>query len=207
MDWWQVAIILLLLGLISVITGMIAGIPLSNLILQRREQVSLGKNWTSPKSESQSISTNQFDELLKKYGVSEPKNDKQGSEETFQRENDESATVVGQAEPIVIDRLLAELEKNHGLSIESRPDKLVPFQTDIWDASPDVPNILTSSLKWELTQAYLDMYMANNIIWFLKEFDVESPVLSEQYKEMCDRIAASLSKVIPILKTAKHIAA
>ena len=291
MDWSQVIIILVLSGVISVIIGMIAGIPLSRIILKRREQVSLSKNWTLPESESQDISTDQFDKLLEKYGVPKIKNDKQDSEETlertlerendesvtvaeqteadqesepkdtiagqfdklfekyslskakedkqsseetperendesvtvgeqtdskakddkqsreetFERENDESVTVVEQADPMVIDQLLAELEKNHALSAEPRPDKPEPFQTDIWDANSNVPNILTASLKWELTQAYVDISLANNVIWFLKEFGVASPVLSEQYKELCDRISTSLGKVIPILKTGKKI--
>jgi len=205
----QAIIILVLSGVISVIIGMIAGIPLSSIILKRREQVSLGKDWTFPESESQDISTDQFDKLLEKYGVPKIKNDKQDSEETLERtlerENDESVTIVEQADPMVIDQLLAELEKNHALSAEPRPDKPELFQTDIWDANSNVPNILTASLKWELTQAYVDMSLANNVIWFLKEFDVASPLLSERYKELCDRISTSLGKVIPILKTGKKI--
>jgi hypothetical protein len=203
LDWWQTVIILSGIGLISVIIGLFAGIPLSNIILRRREQVSIGKYRISSKFKPQHSTTDQFDELLKKYEVFELKTKEQGSEETTERENDEAETIVGQVEPIAIDRILLELEENHELSIESRLDKLVFFQTDTWDASLDIPNILTPDLKWELAEAYLDMYAANNIVWFLKEFNMESPVLEDQYTKMCNQIAITLSKVIQILKTVK----
>ena len=203
MDWWQTVMILSGIGVISVIIGMFAGIPLSNIILRRREQASIGKYQISSKFKPQYTTTGQLDDLLKKYGVLELKTAEQGSEWTAERGNDEAETIVEQIEPIAIDRILLELEINHELSIEPRLDKLEPFQTDTWDASLDIPNILTADLKWKLAEAYLDMYAANNIVWFLKEFETESPVLEEQYTKMCNQIAITLSKVIQILKTAK----
>jgi len=202
-DWWQTVMILSGIGVISVIIGMFAGIPLSKLVLRHRNQTSIGGYRISSKFKPQYTTTDQLDDLLKKYGVFELKTAEQGSEETAERGNDEAETIVEQIEPIAIDRILLELEKNHELSIESRLDKLVPFQTDTWDASLDIPNVLTADLKWELAETYLDMYAANNIVWFLKEFDMESPVLEDQYTKMCNQIAITLSKVIQILKTAK----
>ena len=166
-------------------------------------QVSIDKYRISSKFKPQHTTTDQFDELLKKYEMFELKTKEQGSEETAERGNDEAETIVGQVEPIAIDRILLELDKNHALSMEPRLDKLVPFQTDTWDANLDIPNVLTADLKWELAEAYLDMYAANNIVWFLKEFDTESPVLEDQYTKMCNQIAITLSKVIQILKTIK----
>jgi hypothetical protein len=203
LDWWQTVIILSGIGLISVIIGLFAGIPLSNIILRHREQVSVGKYRISSKFKPQYPTTDQFDELLKKYGVFELKTAEQGSEETAERESDVAETTVGQVEPVAIDGILFELEKNLELSMEPRFDKLEPFQTDTYDASPDIPNILTADLKWELAEAYLDMFAANNIVWFLKEFNMDSPVLEDQYTKMCNQIAITLSKVIQILKTIK----
>jgi len=227
-EWWQTVMILLGIGLVSIVIGMFAGIPLSNIILRRREQVSIGKYQTSAEFEPQYTTTEQFEELLKKYGVVEVKTAEQSSEESAESENDEAETAAGQAktaeqgnaeaaeiesdkaeatagpvEPIAIEQILLELEKNLELSIEPRLAKLEPFQTETWDASLDIPNILTADLKWELAEAYLDMYAANNIVWFLKEFGMESPVLEEQYTKMCAQIAAALNKVIPRLKTAR----
>jgi len=58
-------------------------------------------------------------------------------------------------------------------------------------------------LKWELTEAYLDMYAANNIVWFLKEFSMESAVLEDQYTKMCNQIAITLNKVIQVLNPSR----
>ena len=187
---------------------MIVGIPLSKRVLRRRNQTSVGKYRISPKLESQYTytTTDQFDDLLKKYTASKPKTEEKDREVSFKRENGETEVGVEQVEPTVIDRLLVELEKNHELSIESRSDKLLPFQTHTWDVSPDALKMLSVNLQWELTQAYLDMYIANNIIWFLDEFDRKSPVLDDQYMKMCNQIAAKLSRIIPMLKTAKQIA-
>jgi len=179
-DWWQTVMILSGIGVISVIIGMFAGIPLSNIILRRREQVSISKYRMSSKFKPQYTTTDQLDDLLKKYGVLELKTAEQGSEETAERGNDEAETIVEQIEPVAIDRILLELEKNHELSIEPRLDNLKPFQTDTWDASLDIPNVLTADLKWELAEAYDD-----------------------QYTKMCNQIAITLSKVIQILKNAK----
>ena len=203
MDWWQTLIILSGIGLISVIIGMFAGIPLSNMIIRRREQVSIGKYRISSKFKPQYTTTDQFDELLKKYGVSEPKTAEHGNEETTETGTDEAETTVVKVEPVTIDRILLELENNLKLSIEPRLGELEPFQTDTWDSSLDIPNILTADLKWELAEVYLDMYAANNIVWFLKEFDIESPVLEDQYTKMCNQIAITLNKVIQILKPSR----
>jgi hypothetical protein len=205
-DWWQTVMILSGIGLISVIIGMFAGIPLSKIFLRYREQVSIGKYRMSSKYEPQHTTIDQFDELLKKYDVFESKTTEQGSEATAERGNNEAETTVRQIEPIPIDRILLELEKNLELSIEPRFDKLEPFQTDTWDAIIDIPNILPAELKWELVEAYLDMYTANNIVWFLNEFDTGSPALNDQYVKMCNDIATRLSRIIPMLKTTKHIA-
>jgi hypothetical protein len=52
----------------------------------------------------------------------------------------------------------------------------------------------------ELAEAYLDMYAANNIVWFFTEIGADSPVLDDQYTKMCNQIAATLSKVIPNIR-------
>jgi hypothetical protein len=204
LDWWPIVLNLSLIGVISVLAGIIVGIPLSNKILRRREQVATGKYRISSKFKPQHTTTDQLlDELLKKYGVFELKTAEQGSEETAEKGIDEAESNVRQVEPIASDRILFELEKNLELSIEPRLDKLEPFQTETRDASSDIPNILTTDLNWELTEAYLDMYSANNIIWVIKETEMESPFLNDEYVKMCSQISAKLSRIIPMLKTAR----
>ena len=200
MDWWLTIIILAGIGLISVMIGMIAGIPLSKIILRRREQTSFDNSRTSSKFKSQYTTTDQFDEILKKYGLFEPKTAEQVDAEVAEIRNDEAEVTVEQVEPVALGRILHELENNLKLSIEPRINKLEFFQTEAWDTSQHLPDELTPELKWELTEAYLDMYAANNIVWFLKEFSMESPVLADQYTKMCNQIAVTLNKVIRVFK-------
>lgn len=207
MDWWQIALGLSLIGLFSVICGMIAGIPLSKLVLRHRNQTSIDEHRTSSGFESlYQYTIDQLDDLLKKYTASGPKTEENGIEVTYKRENGETEVGAEQVEPNVIDRLLLELGKNRELSIEPTSDELLPFQTNTWDTNHDALDVVQADLKWELKRAYLDMSTANSIIRFLSEFDRKSPVLDDQYMKMCNQIAAKLSRIIPMLKTAKQIA-
>ena len=119
MDWWQIVIILLGIGLLSVIIGVFAGIPLSNMFMRRREQVSIGKYQISSKYKP---ITGQLDEVLKRY--SELKTAVPGSKETAGRESNEVETTIEPVEPVAPDRLSLELEKNLELSTDPRLDKL-----------------------------------------------------------------------------------
>ena len=209
MDWWQIVLILSLVSVVSIIAGVIAGIPLSKLILRNRNQTSSGRHRISPKFESQyKDTTDQFDKLLNKYSLSKIKTEgHDNSGEIAKREKGKTDVVAEQVEPTVIDCILLELKENCKLSIESSSEKLLPFQTNTWDGNHNVLDMISADLKWELAQAYLDMYVANNIIWFFKEFDRQSPVLDEQYVKICNQISARLSKIIPTLETTKQTAA
>ena len=207
MDWWQIALGLSLIGLFSVICGMIAGIPLSRLVLRHRNQTSIDEHRMSSGFEPlYQYTIDQLDDLLKKYTASDPKTEENGIEVTYKRENGETEVGAEQVEPNVIDRLLLELGGNRKLSIEPTSDELLPFQTNTWDTNHDALDMVQADLKWELKRAYLDMSIANSIIRFLSEFDRKSPVLDNQYVKMCNQIADRLSRIIPKLETAKNIA-
>jgi hypothetical protein len=260
--WWQIVLILLLIGLISIMVGILAGIPISKFVLRRKNQFSFGSYRLHPKFESRLgySAPEHLNELPEKQEGTELQTmepDREaaiGSEEEesragveqaglqaiepglipVQSEDGEAELSLEQAEPqarepareatigsgggeaevsggetesSVIDRLLVELENNRELTIESNADKLMPFQTRVWDENRDVLDTISVNLQWELTQAYLDMVVANNIIWFLREFDRKSPDLDEQYTKMCKQIAARLDKIIPMLETARQAAA
>jgi len=207
MDWWQIALGLSLIGLFSVICGMIAGIPLSKLALRHRNQTSIDEHRISSGFEPlYQYTIEQLDDLLKKYTASEPKTEENDIEVTYKRENGETEVGAEQVEPNVIDRLLLELGKNYELSIEPTSDELLPFQTNTWDTNHDALDMVQADLKWKLKRAYLDMSIANSIIRFLSEVDRKSPVLNDQYVKMCNQVADRLSRIIPKLETAKNIA-
>jgi hypothetical protein len=96
--------------------------------------------------------------------------------------------------------LLAELKKNHRIAVESRADEMLPFETRVWDASQDKVHSLTTNLREELAQAYLDIRQANDIVWLSKELGHRSQTLDEHYMNLCPRIAARLEKLIPLLE-------
>jgi len=206
MDLWQTTIILSGIGLTSIIAGIIAGIPLSNVILRRNKQASIANKRVSFEFKPKHTTKDQLDELLKKYGLFESNKTGSGNEETAEKRNNAAETTIGQLEPITIEQLLVELEKNLDLAIDPKITKLKPFQTDIWDTIVGIPETLASDIKWQLTEVYLDIYEANNIIWFLTQFNYKSPELDDQYVGVCTRISDRLNKIVPVLKTAKQSA-
>jgi len=52
MEWWQIVLVLLLVGVLSVICGMTVGIPLSKRVLRWRNQTSVGKYRIFPVKEA-----------------------------------------------------------------------------------------------------------------------------------------------------------
>jgi hypothetical protein len=124
-DWWQELIILIGIGLISVVIGLLFGIPLSNIILRRRKQVSTGNSRIRSTFEPKYSTTDQLDELLEKYGMFELKTSEQGKKEAGERGGDEAEATAGQVEPVAIDRILLELS-NRCLGCESRYSQYTP---------------------------------------------------------------------------------
>ena len=206
MDWWQTTILLSGIGLISIIVGIITGIPLSNVIIRRKKQTSIANKRSSFEFQPNHTTKDQLDELLKKYGLFEPNKTGSGDAETADTIKSKAETKIGKVQPTAIERLLIELERNLDLAIDSKITQLKPFQTDIWDNIVGIPETLTLDLKWQLTEVYLDIYEANNIIWFLAQFNYKSPELDDQYVGVCARISDRLNKIVPVLKTAKQMA-
>lgn len=202
MDWWQLTLVLFLIAATSVIIGLFIGILLSDLMRRRRKQPFVEKYQLFPgvTVELESATPGSPDEFPEEPEATELQVEEQVREGTIGGENKETEIIVEQAQPAVLDMLLAELEKNHELSIEPRPDKLLPFQIHTWEMSQDGLHMLSASLLGELAQVYLDMSLANNIIWFLNEFDRKSPNLDDQYVKMCTQINTRLDSIMPLLK-------
>jgi len=111
-------------------------------------------------------------------------------------------TTAGVEEPLestALD-LLAEVENNRRIATEPWTDKLLPFQTHVWDTNQDEVHRLTPSLREDLTEAYLDMRQANDIVWVSTELGHRSHTLDEHYMKVCTRIATRLERITPLLK-------
>jgi hypothetical protein len=91
----------------------------------------------------------------------------------------------------------AELETN--LAIASTPwtDKLISFQTKCWDVSHGEFEPMSAIHQQELIQLYVDIGLANNIVWMAREIGSRSKELDESYIKLCADIAANIKKILP----------
>lgn len=96
--------------------------------------------------------------------------------------------------------LVAEVTNNHGIATGPRTDKLLPFQTQVWDARQYEVNKLPEYVRQDLEQAYVDMRLANSIVWLSNEFSRTTPNLSENYTRLCNSIAERLDRVKPLIE-------
>jgi hypothetical protein len=94
---------------------------------------------------------------------------------------------------------ISELESN--LEIATRPagELLVSFQTDIWNTRRSEFHI-SQQLLGELTEAYVDMLLANNIVWLVTELHRDSPDLRASYADLKLKVAERLKTVLPRVK-------
>jgi hypothetical protein len=95
---------------------------------------------------------------------------------------------------------LIELEIN--LEIATRPavEKLPSFQTEVWNNRRSEFSLNNSQLLGELTEAYVDMLLANNIVWLVTELGRDSPDLRASYSDLKTKVADRLKRVMPSLK-------
>lgn len=95
---------------------------------------------------------------------------------------------------------LTELEIN--LAIASKPitDKLVSFRTTVWNTKRSEFNTLEKELLGELTEAYVDMLLANNLVWLGSEIGRESSDLNSGYLKLSNKIAERLTRIMPAIR-------
>ena len=98
--------------------------------------------------------------------------------------------------------LLEEIEKNRRIASDALPStgNLTPFETSMWDASRDGAHNLPSNFRDDVAQAYVDMRLANSIVWLSVELGRRSPNLDESYSKLCNNIANRLNRISPQLK-------
>jgi MFS superfamily sulfate permease-like transporter len=95
---------------------------------------------------------------------------------------------------------LAELENN--LAIATRPfaGKLENFQTNIWNTRRSDFNPLNPETLEELTEAYVDMLLANNIVWLVTELGRDSKDLNTSYTGLSNKVGERLQRLMPALR-------
>jgi hypothetical protein len=95
---------------------------------------------------------------------------------------------------------LIEIESN--LSIAGRPanGKLIKFNTEIWDTKRAEFSSLTEDIHGELTEAYVDMLLANNVVWLVTELGRNSQDLIASYSKLSNKVAERLQRIIPVIR-------
>lgn len=100
--------------------------------------------------------------------------------------------------------ILSELENN--LAIASRPEsaQLINFQTDMWNTRRADFNTLEPDIMKELTEAYVDMLLANNIVWLVTELKRDSKDLANSYFRLSAKVAERLTRILPAVRRSQE---
>jgi len=94
---------------------------------------------------------------------------------------------------------MQELEYNLDIAAKQRLDKLTSFQTKCWDTSHGEYEPLLTDHHQELIQLYVDIGLANNIVWLATEIGHRSSELDDSYLKLCNGIAESIRRIAPSL--------
>jgi hypothetical protein len=90
-----------------------------------------------------------------------------------------------------------ELQNN--LSIAKRPltNHLISFEMTIWNTRRSEFSAVNETLVRELTEAYVDMNLANNVVWLVMELGRDSQDLKDSYSNLKNKIAERLQRILP----------
>ncbi len=191
MDWWQIILIILT----AIVAGLLVGGLISYLIARllkkpfviRHEMATVvaeQREFTVPGPIAKVESKSSMLRLLKKPFVKKP----------------ETTAVVAEQQKLAVPGLLAEVEGNLGIASKPWTGELLSFQTQVWDANQDGAHRLPADLRENITQAYVDIRLANSIVWLSTEIGHRSQTLDENYMKMCTNIAERLDRITTLLK-------
>jgi hypothetical protein len=91
-----------------------------------------------------------------------------------------------------------ELETNLTISTAIWRDKPIPFKTACWDNKPEKVEPNLASHLQDLIQLYVDISLANNVVWLATELGHRSKELDESYLKLCSGIADRIKNIIPV---------
>ena len=91
--------------------------------------------------------------------------------------------------------IVKELEVNLSIATTLWCDKLLPFQTSSWDSKHTEDEPLQTTYFEDLIQLYIDVGLANHIVWMATEFGHRSKELDESYMKLCASIAGRIKEI------------
>lgn len=196
MSWWIIPVIFA-----DIIAGIGIGLLISYFVLKKQ-----GKRFPF------------FQKREKEPDLTEPAliPEKEPEEENFV-ENQDSPTASGEIPgkeiseigepqtvelPAVWDDNAIVMELKTNLEIASRPagEKLVKFQTEVWNASQVGLDSTKPPFLNELSETYVDILLANNLVWLVVDLGRDSPYFRTSYAEIRNRIILRIKRVIPKVK-------
>jgi hypothetical protein len=95
---------------------------------------------------------------------------------------------------------LREIEQNFSIANMPMTGRLTNFQTNVWNTHRSEFNVLDRELLSELTESYIDMLLANNVVWLAMELKRESPDLNASYIKLSNKVAERLQKIMPAIR-------
>lgn len=111
-----------------------------------------------------------------------------------------AASVVKEQLKSTMSDLLVEVKNNLKIATEPGTNKLLPFQTQVWDVCRYEIGKLPGNHHQDLEQAYIDIRLANSIVWLSTEFSRRTPNLDENYMKLCTSITGRLDRVRPLIE-------
>jgi len=76
-------------------------------------------------------------------------------------------------------------------------NKPIPFKTACWDNKPEKVEPNLASHLQDLIQLYVDISLANDVVWLATELGHRSKELDESYLKLCSGIADRIKNIIP----------
>ncbi len=211
MDWWQIVLIilasiiggLLIGGLLTYLTARLLKRPLLEMpFLKKRETTTVVEEplkSTAPDLLAELIKKR---EMMGQQAKEQSKREAEAAKKVREAEKQQRKEAEVAEAPLksTAPDLVAEVENNRQIATQPWTGKLLPFATGVWDASRDGVPALPVNLGEDLTQAYVDMRLANSIVWLATELGRRSQNLDDNYTKLCTNIATRLDKILPLLK-------
>lgn len=92
--------------------------------------------------------------------------------------------------------LAIELEANLAIATKPLVDKLLPFQNSFYDSTCGENELIFINNRRELIQLYVDINLANNLVWLSTEFGYRSKEIDESYVMLCDSITNRINDIM-----------
>jgi len=97
---------------------------------------------------------------------------------------------------------MAEVEYNFTLAEKPLNGTLSVFKTIEWDNKREEFDAMDPEIKWQITQAYTEMFLANNIARVFRDLGGDDEHMTSSYLELKSKVGERLRHVLESMGTA-----